>query len=281
MKFNNLKLLQSGNYAINESNLGLDLVMEDILEYITPDRSTIFDTTAITYDDGTVSFINMVTTALISINTDMSQFNGNNVSAQDVMKKNSHFKSDITNFITPNHHKRFFEPNQNNVGTIILTSQEFDITFLLNRFKLYSKMEALENVFVHDYISSIVNGVVVKIGYTFLSNLKLMSKDTHFDTQFKDNPDKQFDYLLDSVKLVSDTTTYDGTTFDLDELNLSKLNIGIVNTQDWYVSYNVRDTITDEEIEYIKNKCTLEYKFVNRYNSLQSIVSNKKLLIGR
>jgi len=64
-------------------------------------------------------------------------------------------------------------------------------------------------------------------------------------------------------------------------LNLSKLNIGIVNTQDWYVSYNVRDTITDEEIEYIKNKCTLEYKFVNRYNSLQSIVSNKKLLIGR
>jgi hypothetical protein len=82
-----------------------------------------------------------------------------------------------------------------------------------------------------DYDNFVVEAVVVRSGITFLSNLKLMSRDIYFDLIFKNTPE-YVDYFLNSVILVTDNTIYDGTSYDMDNLNLNVLNIGVVSTKD-------------------------------------------------
>ncbi len=283
MKFNNLILLHASNYTVSdisdtvsELRSGIFDSLDEMINVISEEEK--FDTTTFEVVDGTTTCNVEINNCINLLYSDIFYDQNKVFDAQDNKQYTQYFRNTITDHIQSD---KYFTPNSDSKGTIILQNQTFDLTFLLNRFELYSKLNSLHDLFIKEYVSNTIMSIVVRVGYTFLSNLKLLSKETHFDNWFKENPDKWSDYLLDSVKLISDTTTYDGTTFDLDDLNLSKLNIGIINTLDQYVSYNVSDTITDEEIEYIRNKCNLQFKFVYRYNSSETLQITKKLLIGR
>lgn len=279
MEYNNLKIIQLGNNTIIPISTKINELKSFLLNKSI--NNLLSDTTTIEISDGTVTNNVNIHFPKNKIFSNFNFFNGNNISSFDILRYNNHFKIDLPADLNINDRFRYFAPNANKAISIDLPYQIIDLTFILNRFELYSKMNAVDNIIIPIYEDNIVIGIVVRTGFTFLSNLKLMSKDIQFDKWFKDNPTKQKDYLLESVRLVSDNTIYDGTVFDLDVLNLVKLNIGVVNSLDWYVSYSVRNTITDEEIEFIKNKCKLQYKFVYRYNSTQFFYSNKKIIIGK
>lgn len=281
MKTINLKLIQSGNSLISPIAENINDVGAQIRNFIITDNTNANepDVTSTSYDDGTNIHI-----STIALNVDdiyIHETMKNDVNAQDILTNNSHNGIELTHYLNDRHRNRYFKPNQNSSLTIDVLNQEIDLTFLLKRFDLYKKLDAIEFLYITSYETNVVEAIVVRVGFTFLSNLKLMSKDTWFDDLFKNNVQLQKDYFLDSIKLISDTTTYDGTNYDIDDLNLNKLNISVVNIKDQYVAYNVSDTITDNEIEFIKNKCFLQYTFVNRYNSNEKDVVVKKLLIGR
>lgn len=282
---NNLKILQALNnteydYSININSL--QLKCDNYLkQYLSNNTTTIYNDET----GGEIININLNNNILTNNTTVYSIFSGSKKKYTNIKQMGIPDNIPVQNQFLSEDRIKYCEPNTNKNMSFIMLKQEFDMNFLLNRFDVYDKLDAIQNLFITNYESGVIDGIVIQENFTFISNLKLLSKDIQFDQFFKDNKTTLNEYLLDSIKLtVSDNTNNEiewlGTTFDLNELNLNKLNIGIINSQDQYVSYKISNLSIEEKL-FIKNKCKLAYKFVNRYNSNIFTVVYKKIYIGK
>lgn len=247
----------------------------------------------------TLSFIQNNDTYNDNISTDLIDINNQIKNIFDNVSNNIHefsyllgndyaiqingiqFDYNISDYISNEQYKKCFNNLSNKKISIISSNQTLDLNQLINRMDIYHKLDVINNLITKEYkLNNIVESIIIKKGFTYISALKNMSKDVYFDNYFKNNPLKFADLLLDSIKLITDSTIYNDIHFNINELNLNKLNIGIINMQDQYVSYQLSEDLTDSEIDFIKNKCLLQFIFINKYNSNERITINKNLLIG-
>ena len=284
MKNLNLKLIQFSNIDIANQSVYLSDLNNTINSYYLTSIEYERDTTTVYYDTTTdTSSIITETVPIIENLQKLKCLYGSDVTGDATIfnNKNISLFTDINDIINNKKLENNFYPNRTNKLSIINTAtQGIDLSFVIDRFDIYNRLDDVGDILKLDYDNFVVEAVVVRSGITFLSNLKLMSRDIYFDLIFKNTPE-YVDYFLNSVILVTDNTIYDGTSYDMDNLNLNVLNIGVVSTKDQYVSYKVSNEITLEEIEFIRTNCNLRYEFVNKYNSTQKQYVFKKILIGK
>jgi hypothetical protein len=283
----NLKLIQFSNKDVSAQDIDVPKLNSYITTYINSfsAASSPHTTDSTVYLDSTNDTTVAVATFSVRDDEYLSKYKfflGNDVSLDSTLfiSKNNFLITDIDTLIDKKILESNFYPNRKNKMSIINNLQELDLSFVIDRFDIYNRLDDIHDILKLSYDKFVVDAVVIRTNMTFLSNLKLMSKDIYFDLIFKDNP-AYLEYFLNSVILVANDVIYDGTTFDMDNLNLNILNISVVNVKDWYVSYKVYSTISDTEIDFIRNNCKLRFEFIDKYNSSIKQYVYKPILIGK
>jgi hypothetical protein len=102
---------------------------------------------------------------------------GSDFSSYDTQHKNTHFTCNINDILSSEIQMNFFHPNQES-NISISSKTHLDLTPMLSMIKSNEQLDIVDNLYAKEYTKNIVEAVVIRKGFTFISNLKQMTKDT-------------------------------------------------------------------------------------------------------